>query len=228
MKIDTPPFRLPGISNRIVIVGQTGSGKTQFGLWILSKARFDLIPYVVIDYKGDDLIASSRNIEEIGLNTVPKKPGLYVVRPHPDDNESGAVERWLMKIWAHENVGLFVDEGYMLPQKPSGGLTYILTQGRSKHIPVIALSQRPKWLSRFVFSEATFFAVFRLAHTEDYKTVQEYIPKDKVDIMAELPDFHSTYYDVEKRAVFRLKPVPDGETIMAAIDERLATPKRRL
>lgn len=218
-------FRLPGMTDRLAIVGQTGSGKTRFGVWALSRMPFDKMPYIIVDYKRDDLIDGIDRAKEIDFGDVPKHPGLYVIRPNPGDDDD-AIEQWMLRIWERGNTGLYIDEGYMLPQKPKGAFTYILTQGRSKHIPVIALSQRPAWVSRFIFSEAGFFAVFRLQHTDDYQTVQKYIPKDKVDIMAELPDFHSTYYDAVKRVAFRLKPVPDDNAILSVFEDRL-NPKRR-
>lgn len=224
--MNAAPIRLPGVSDRVAVVGATGSGKTQLGLWLLSRASFDKQPWVIVDYKRDKTIAGSERIRQIGFREVPKQPGLYVLQPNPDEDEK--VEEWLFKVWAHENVGLFIDEGYMLPQNPKGAFTYILTQGRSKRIPVIALSQRPKWVSRFVFSEATFFFVFRLTHNEDYKTVQEYIPKSRVDLETELPEYQCVYYDVPKRVAAVFQPVPEADVIIQTIDDRLAPKRRRL
>lgn len=114
----------------------------------------------------------------------------------------------------------------MLPNVPRGAFTAILTQGRSKHIPVYCLTQRPTWISRFVFSEADFFSVLQLNDADDAKTVQRYIKKDKIDVTAELEDYHAYWYDVAKRTAFQMAPVEDEELITARIASRLA-PKRR-
>jgi hypothetical protein len=219
-------FRWPSTSQRTAVIGRTGSGKTRFGWWMLSRSAFDTIPIILIDYKREGLFQSVDRIREIGLNDVPKQPGLYVIRPMVGDDE--AVEKWMWKVWQRENVGLYIDEGYMLPQNPRGAFTAILTQGRSKHIPVFCLSQRPSWLSRFVFSEADFFAVFQLSDADDQKTAQRYIKRDRVDLQVELQDYHSYWYDVARREAFHLAPVPDENLISEHIRRRLAPKKREI
>lgn len=215
-------FRLPTNQQRVAVIGRTGSGKTQFGAWLLAHAPFDRQPYVVIDYKGDELLGQIERITEIGLNEIPKKPGLYTIRPRPDQNE--AVENWLWKIWAKEKIGLYVDEGYALPDK--GAFQAILTQGRSKRIPAIVLTQRPTWVSRFVFSEADFYAVFHLNDQRDRLTVQAFTPRERMDMKNRLPDYNAYWYDVGRDKVFQMQPVPDADTIIDMIDARL-TPKKR-
>jgi superfamily II RNA helicase len=98
-----------------------------------------------------------------------------------------------------------------------------LTQGRSKRIPMIVLSQRPVWLSRFVFSEADFFQVFDLTHSQDMAKVREYIRDDsRNQLERPLKDFHSFYYDVGKKRLETFGPVPDGAALLHTIDQRLA------
>lgn len=218
-------FRLPNRTQRVAVVGRTGSGKTQFGFWLLSMAPFDRQPYIVIDYKGEELFNSTDRIREIGpKEALPKYPGLYKITPMVNDDEP--MEAWLWKAWAHENIGIYVDEGYRLP-KPGDAFNAILTQGRSKHIPAIVLTQRPSWISRFVFSEADFYAVFHLNEKSDKKRVQEFIPREKVDIEQRLPDYWSTWYDVGKDAAFTMRAVPDAVTLSETIHNRLK-PRRRL
>lgn len=217
-------FRLPNNTQRLAIIGRTGSGKTQFGTWVLSQCPFDRQPYIVIDYKGDELIASVDRIREIGLKEVPKTPGLYVVRPLPSEQE--AVENWLWKVWGQERIGLYVDEGYALPDK-SQAFQAILTQGRSKRLPVICLTQRPTWVSRFVFSEADFYACFQLNDHRDKLTIQSFTPKDRMNLAERLPDYHAYWYDVGRDNVFVIQPVPSAENIAELIDSKL-TPRKRM
>lgn len=217
-----PDFRLPTITERTAVIGRTGSGKTQMSAWLLSHAPFDRQPFVVIDYKGDDLLGSIDRIREISLKEVPKHPGLYTVRPLP--SEENEVEEWLWKIWKREKIGLYADEGYNIPDK--GAFQAILTQGRSKKLPVICCTQRPAWISRFVFSEADHFAVFHLNHREDQLKVQAFTPRDRMDLRNRLPDYHAYWYDVKKDNVFVLAPVPEGVEIVDKIDSRL-TPRKR-
>ena len=217
-------FRLPNYKQRVAVIGRTGSGKTQFGAWLLSEAAFTEQPYVIVDYKGDDLLNGIDRINEIGLNEVPKRPGLYIVKPRPDQVDD--VEAWLWKVWAREKVGLYFDEMYLIPDPQKGGaLRSIFTQGRSKRIPVIGLTQRPRHISRFLFSEADFFAVFHLNTAGDKQAVSEITPFQGD---GRLPDYHCRWYDVGTDATFYLQPVPDAETILDRIDTRLAPNRKAL
>ena len=207
-------FRLPGSQDRISIIGRTGSGKTHFASWVLAQSSWPTRPWVIIDYKRDELLAQLP-AHEIGLEDkrLPRQPGLYIV--HPIRSQDDAVERLLNKIWAKERMGLYVDEGHMLPDR--GGLEAVLTQGRSKHIPAIVLSQRPVWLNRYVLSEADFYAVFHLNHKKDRVTVGEFMPEAA---QQQLPEHHSWYYDVGHNRLWHLRPVPDRDHILGIFDRR--------
>jgi hypothetical protein len=213
-------FLLPTASQRTVIVGRTGSGKTQFAAWLLSNAPFNHQPYIIVDYKRDALLNASRRINEIGYKDLPSYPGLYII--HPDPTHDEIMEQWLYRIWRKGHTGLFFDEAYMVPNKKA--FPSLLTQGRSLHIPAIVVSQRPVWLSRFAFSEADQFSVFHLNDHEDRRTISRFLPEGAAD---ERPaEYHSIWYDVPRDQLFRLQPVPDGATILQAIEDRL-TPRRR-
>lgn len=225
MKMD---FKLPTYKERLTVIGRTGSGKTVFGVHMLSLAPFDRQPYIVVDYKGDELIADIDRIRDIGLKEkLPRAPGLYRVAPMPGDEEG--MEDWLWKVWEHEKLGLFFDEAYSLPKSGnSQAFRSILTQGRSKRIPAIVLTQRPAWLSQFVFSEADHYSMFRLNSHEDEKTVKRFVPKDKVDLSGALPEFHSYWYDVKRDNVFFMRPAPPSDIIVDRIQSRLSPTRRTL
>lgn len=214
---------MPGLTDRVAVVGRTGSGKTRFGTWLLSKARFDVQPYIVLDWKGEQLFSDlGDRVKEIGLNSkIPTVPGLYIVRPLPGQVDE--TERFLWNVWKAENTGLYVDEGYSIDQR-SAGLKAILTQGRSKRIPIIYLSQRPAWISRFVLSEANFYAIFPLNDINDRRSVQGFTPLERDSWT--MPEYHSLWYDVARDALFRMAPVPDDAVIIDTIAARLR-PKRR-
>jgi hypothetical protein len=223
-------FRFPSVSQRVTVVGRTGSGKTYKGAWLLSNAPFDRQPYVIVDYKGDELLNGIERIREIGLNEpLPKQPGLYIVHPHIHDHET--TEEWLWSVWKKGNTGLYFDEAYMLPNSGytrRGALQAILTQGRSKHIPVISLVQRPSQISLFVMSEADFFSVFHLHRVQDQKTMSDLLGGNAVMEHNEHNEFHSKWFDVGKHRVFNMLPVPDGDVISDAINSRLEIKKRWL
>lgn len=213
------PFRFPDDTQRLTIMGKTGEGKTLAAAWHLANRRFDLRPWVIVDFKRDKLL-NSIGAQEWTLKKPPSKPGLYIV--HPQQSEAKDLEAFMWQMWKQENIGLYIDEGYMI-DRASEAFQAILTQGRSKHVPVICLSQRPVWLSRFVVSEADFLQVFWLNDYRDRQTVQSFVP---FSMEERLPRFHSRYYDVGQDQHFVLRPVPNESKLRAMFRDRL-TPKRR-
>jgi DNA helicase HerA-like ATPase len=216
-------IRLPKTSQHLAIIGRNGTGKTQAALWHLSMMPIDRHPYVAIDFKGDEHINAIERAKHISLETLPQSAGVYVVHPSPADTKSGRMEEFLWRVYEREHIGLWIDEGYMLGD--SEAFETLLTQGRSKRIPIVTLTQRPVWVSRFVFSESMFYQIFALTDRRDKKTVESFAP---VNMDGKLPEYHSYYYDVAKDRLTALKPVPEEGTILATIDAKLKTIKRGL
>ena len=215
-------FRLPSDSQRLAVIGRTGSGKTQAAVWHLSNRRYDLMPWIVFNFKGDQLINDIPGTRDLDLSdSVPSNPGVYVVSVAPDEKE--AADGFLMRCWAHENVGLYIDEGYMLTGLP--GFRRCLTQGRSKHLPMIILSQRPVFMDRFTWTEADFFQVFSLSISDDKKSLAGYIGGNA---LRRVPDYHSWWYDVARDRMIGLRPVPDADTILATFRKRLLPVRRAI
>jgi hypothetical protein len=217
-------MRFPTDQQHLTIIGRNGSGKTQAALWHLSNRPLSERPWIIVDFKRDDLVAGIPGLIEIPLKPISKAPasGLYVVRPHPDD--SLEIEQFLMSIWNHGNIGVYTDEGYMMSTstRPSRAYRAILTQGRSKWVPTITLSQRPNWMDRFIISESTFYQLFHLNSKRDMAVVQDFVDGD---IFKRLPEYHSYYYDVNRNTLEHLHPVPKIETIYDAFERRLPRKK---
>jgi len=221
--IDGDKIRLPGPRDRITIIGPTGSGKTHAALWHLSNASFNVRPFVVIDPKREELVAQIEDAEYIDVGEVPNEPGIYVVNPIPSD--APLLDKMLMDIWEHENIGIWIDEGLMFGT--GDGIDACFTQGRSKHIPMIMLMQRPIWVSRFAISEATFIQYFGLEDKRDQQTVRGFT---KIPVADTLPRFHSYYYDVPRKQNYLWKPMPSADYILGRINSRLSElrPKRKV
>lgn len=218
-------MRLPNNSQRLALVGRTGTGKTQAGVWHLSKRNLETFPWIVFNWKQDELINSIPYATHIDLSDSLRsvRHGVFIVTPLPDEVEN--VDSFLWKIWNREGVGIFVDEGYMIGNT-SPAFNACLTQGRSKRIPMIVCSQRPVWMSRFVWSESDFYQVFDLNVEDDKATIGKYAP---IDLFSKvLPDYYSYYYDVAKRKLDLLKPVPKAEDILQHIEDKLKRTKRRI
>jgi hypothetical protein len=214
-------IQLPRYDKRTAVIGSTGSGKTQLAVWLLSIRDFDHRPWVIFDFKGDELIEAINPLEISIFGNPPNKPGLYVVRPIPELHDK-AVTDFLWKCWRQGSIGLYVDEGYMLGNR-NPALNACLTQGRSKHIEMIILSQRPVWMSKFVFSEANFFAVMNLTLADDRKFVSSYLGGQRVEL---LPKYHALWYDVDRQQPAVFQPVPDRETLIQRFAERTKSKRK--
>lgn len=217
-------FRLPNDSQRSFIGGMTGSGKTRAAAWQLSLRSYDRMPWVIVDFKHDDLIARIEHIEEIRFSDrIPKGSGLYVIRPRPDEIDQ--LQDWMWQVWERGRIGLWIDEGFMISHGRPSAPAYdaILTQGRSKRIPVITLAQRPAWLTRFVLSESDFFQTFHFSVKADRDRVREFtVP----EMDRELPRYWSHWYDVARRFYTPVRPVPDDDTILETFHDRLKPTRR--
>lgn len=184
----------------------------------MSRRSYDHMPWIIIDFKRDKLLKQIEGAKEINIGYVPDERGLYIVRPHL--TELKLLEQYLWNIWETEDIGLFIDEGYML--KRSQALEAIYIQGRSKTIPVITLSQRPSWISRFTFSEAEYHQVFRLTDDRDIDTVSNFV---KAPLEKSLAKYHSHWYDVSQELSAVFSPVPNMKQILATFRDRIPRSK---
>lgn len=212
-------FILPGAADRTAVIGATGTGKTVLGAWLLSKQRFDKRPWVCIDFKDEELwdMVGTPPMQTLKVHQLPGKHGLYRMRVQPWDSD--ALEEWLKRVWSRGNIGLFVDEVSLIPQKEA--FKAILRQGRSRRIPVIACSQRPVDVDREVWSEANYISVFRLDDIRDYKIIKGFTRDAPID--RQLPEFWSHWYDKKKYTCIPLQPVPSPASI--ADDLRRVAPR---
>lgn len=233
----TKQLRGPTEQQRVIILGRTGSGKSQFAISLLATRDWGQggKPWIIIDYKGEDLLldimkANPGAIQEIKVtDSPPKRPGLYYMHPTPkvDDN---AMEVFLWKVWKNGNTGLFIDEGYMLPERDA--FDALLTQGRTLHIPIICLYQRPAWMSRFAVAQSDFRIVFALDDQRDEKTASQFVKpaiteEGTFSVYDDLTRYSCLYYDVSQGVSFVLPPAPDRQAIIDAFSKRLAPRRKR-
>lgn len=208
-------MRLPDDTQRHGIVGQTGSGKTVAELWALEKRSWHKMPWTLIDAKRDPTIRRIPRLEEYDVReSPPKQSGLYVVRPLPDEEEE--VNQLMWRIWQREKHGIAADEVYMLGRF-TDGFQAIMTQGRSKRIPVIGCSQRPSFLNPFYLDGLDFHQVLHVPNPNDFKKLSKWIP----GLQPTDRNFHSQYYDVARDELTYCSPVPDEEEILDRFDRKM-------
>jgi len=219
------PFRLPNDTQHMAIIGQNGSGKTVFGAWALSMSSFMSQPKVIIDYKRDDLLAKIDGLRYIDFKEMPKHPGVYCIQANAADDEK--MDDWFFRAAKRENIGIYLDEGLSVPQRAPRytGLQTLLTQGRSKHCPVTVLMQRPAWVSKFIFSESSFFAVFRLQSDDDKEVVSKFTPSKRIDPLwnldTRLEKYHCRWYDSHQNYSTELLPAPSETVILETFYDRM-------
>ena len=203
-------MQIPKYDERTVIVGSTGSGKTALGLWHLSKRNYDNRTTIIIDHKIDGNI-SKIHCKKLKIDSpVPSDGGFYVLYPvngkitmKDSDYVDERLTEIFWEIWANENYLVYIDEGMMINNN-CPGLKALLTQGRSKNIELIILTQRPVAVSRYIFSECDYLGLMRLNDPRDLDTVKKAVG---VDFSTKLEEFHSYWLDRRKNHVLTLFPV---------------------
>ncbi len=159
---------------RMSIAGRTGSGKTTLASWMVRRSPGF---WIVLNQKGD--AALSRLGPNLSMDTwelaLEKGNKFAVIQPEPDKTID-EIDGWIYDLSENwENIGLFVDELYYLTSnsRAGPGLTGWLTRGRSRRQSFIGLTQRPVWVSKFVFSESDYLVEMSLALKDDRKRLYE-------------------------------------------------------
>jgi hypothetical protein len=231
-----PRFRFPGPSDRVTINGMTGSGKSVFGMWLMSEsADFDKKPWIILDYKGETLIqqAVSEGIfEDMRVDAkLPKNNGVHVVRHNARDGQT-LVTDLLWRIYEAGNIGLFLDEATMVPElrgeaNSGGPFQSIISQGRSKTIPLYVLAQRPVNVNKMVYSENNYYSAFRVRSRDDLKKITDHIPENSDGFQkvwardVKLQPFYSRWYDAQQDISWILHPCPPPEKILDQFSFRI-------
>ncbi len=210
---------IPNKGERAVIVGQTGSGKTRAAVWLMQ--QIELAPVYILDTKGEpafNAIAQGDETLTIYNNgsafvkslDAKQQPTYSIVRPTPDEmSEPLEMDAILMSIYNRNKACvIYIDEAYQwhVNGRCGAGLIALLTRGRSKGMTTLLSTQRPAWISRFCFSEAQKFYVFRLSDNRDLKTIAEFIPTFSDNKV--VTPYHWWYYDASQEEPFYFSPVP--------------------
>lgn len=217
-----PRFSWPQDDERVAVVGATGSGKTWASLWILAHHSIDRRPWIIIDTKRETMfrrlwrMGAIRRILTVN-SRAPTQPGLYIIRPEENDDDD--LDDFLWRVHKRGRTGIFIDEGHAVapPGRRGTALRAILTQGRSRLIPVISQSQQPTNIDTYLKSEAQHLIMFYLVDRDDRREMRRYMP---IDPDIELPLHWAYWYNTKARFTWRLPPVPDAATILARINER--------
>lgn len=209
-------MRLPNPSQRCIIMGSTGRGKTGVGLWHLLKRNFENRTIIIVDHKRDENL-SKLKAENLKIGSpAPNDGGVYIIRPVVDVHDE-QMTKLFREMWDNENYLLYIDELTMI-NRNCPALKALLTQGRSKQIEIIMLTQRPVDVSRYAFSEADFIQVLGFNDVRDSKKVFE---MTGVDMSGHLAPFHSFWYDRAKNELLTVAPVDMLNELVKAVNRKI-------
>lgn len=205
----------PNSSQHIALAGMTGSGKTQGAIDMLSRRDLSDVTAFIIDHKKDSklklLPAEPLSLRPLFL----PKFGLHIVRPSMSASDRADLEDLLTRLFNSKRVLIYVDEGHLLGM--SEAIRNIMVAGRDRKVSMMWISQKANWIDTFIWSQSTFYRVWKLQTARDIKAVQENWP-----IRFENPtDFHSRYFDGVTGKTFYLAPSEPLENSIDRLESQL-------
>lgn len=216
-------MRLPGNDEAAVICGRRGSGKTHEALWHLSQRNYDEMPWVAFDLKGDDLVSAMPCNDIVSVTSDPPNvPGLYVCKIGFDDYANGNLSDYFTKILEQGSTGIFIDEARPIGHR-NLGYNRLLSQGRSKHCPMVIVMQRPAFIDTTTFAEVEYFQIFPLQHPDDVERIGKFVPPDRLDFetLRQAGPHHSWWYDIRVDDLEMVEPAPPLPVVFDRVLTRL-------
>ncbi len=200
------------LGKRAIISGRTGSGKSTLACWFLSRSNFRWIivnPKWTSAYKN---LSGSTILKNLSIKEIDKKIKQYQylilniggieAQPEILDEFIGILHE------GYRDIGLCIDELYAVHHngRAGEGLINFLTRGREFRQSFLGLTQRPAWLTKFLYSECDYLGIMALNLLDDRKRLYEQIGRDT--ILKSLPPQKWYWYDVNKDNLRLFSPIP--------------------
>lgn len=204
------PVINPG--KRCVAAGRTGSGKSTLAKWLLQVSPGHWVILNPKNTRAYDSLPDSVDIDGIDISKIKKaiEDHRFVVVT-PKSNQLSPEVLDLFINWIHSeytNIGLCIDELYAVHKNgvAGEGLVGLLTRGRELKQSFFGLTQRPAWLSKFLFSEADYIIGMSLNLESDRKRMYEFTGRRS--FLEKIPEHEWLWYDVAKDHMRAFNPVP--------------------
>lgn len=212
-------MQLPSIDpgKRAIVSGRTGSGKSTLAAWLLGRSSQHWIvfnPKHTAAYRNLDDAIVFKKFDARGILKRIRKHKFVVLNFKGEEATPEFMDAVLL--WLHENVrnvGVCCDELYYMHSaagRAGDGLIGWLTRGRELKQSFLGLTQRPAWISRFLFSEADFIGSMDLVLEDDRKRL---VSETGAEAFIErLPNHRWLWYTVSDDAIAKFGPVPIAQT----------------
>jgi len=176
-------------NDRVCIFGRTGSGKTVLELFLLSKLKTNVIVY---DIKKALKLPYQKA-------TTPEELQALVGSIHymPASLEEDDFNDVCEYTYERGNITVIHDECSYSSEsfKISRWYKECLVRGRERGVGMINVSQRPMGIHNAIISESNHFFVFQLILDSDVEKLRSVIPREYVERVYTLPEFHYLYAD---------------------------------
>jgi len=195
------------------LAGRTGSGKSTLATWLMQRSAGH---WVIINPKwtkafdrleDSKKIVSIRKTKDISKSIFENR--YTIINPKADESTHEQLD--LLIQWLHESfvdVGIYVDELYYVHTggRAGPGLIGVLTRGRELNQTFLGATQRPAFLSKFLFSEADYICGMSLNMEADRKRMVEYTGRKAYETKLKARDW--LWYDVSADTLQAWGPVP--------------------
>src|SRR5574337_1110818 len=181
--IQASPMSHPFIERgkRVVLAGRTGSGKSTLACWLMrhSDVRWLILnPKATGAYDNLDDCERVNGIDPRGITRAIERSRYVNIVPNYVESTPEGMDALIE--WIHhsfDGVGLCADELYTLHEQrhASAELTTYLTQNHERGQSFLEQTQRPAWISRFIFSEANYISEMALNLLDDRKRMFQFI-----------------------------------------------------